>query len=207
MRAPGDAGHGSELIGDLSSRAAFVAIRTVAIAETLRLIPPFSTEGGITRDQVEEAVAQLARLGIGRYTAAWPSFTAAEVARRGGDLLEAIEQSPLPQQEWEPIQDLLGDELLSRLLSISSSSLTRYRGGERRTPDEVADRLHAITLVCSDLAGSYNDFGIRRWFIRPRLLLDGKAPADLLTGSWSSDDPQVRKVRELATSLLGSPAA
>jgi hypothetical protein len=36
--------------------------------------------------------------------------------------------------------------------------------------------------------------------------LNGKAPADVLTGAWSSDDADVVSVRALADSLLGAAA-
>ncbi len=58
----------------------------------------------------------------------------------------------------------------------------------------------------SDLAGSYNDIGIRRWFHRKRTLLDGRAPAQLLTGEWDPDEPGPGRVRELARELVSLSA-
>ena len=77
----------------------------------------------------------------------------------------------------------------------------------RTTPDKVADRLHLLALVVDGLAGSYNDYGIRRWFERPRVQLDGRAPGEVLHGSWSSEDPGPRRVRELADRLAGGMLA
>ncbi|TMK24849.1 MAG: hypothetical protein E6G64_16815 [Actinobacteria bacterium] len=74
------------------------------------------------------------------------------------------------------------------------------------TPDEVAERLHFLALVVADLAGSYNEFGIRRWFARPRPQLDGRSPSHLLRGNWRSDQPGPQRVRELARALTGSLA-
>ena len=86
------------------------------------------------------------------------------------------------------------------------SSLRRYLSGARSTPDEVAARLHFLALVTGDLAGAYNDVGIRRWFVRPRKLLGDRAPAHLLERTWRPEDPGPRRVRDLARALVPSPA-
>jgi hypothetical protein len=70
----------------------------------------------------------------------------------------------------------------------------------------VAARLHFLANVVGDLAGAYNEMGIRRWFERPRTLLGGRSPAQLLTDGWTPEDPRAKKVRDLARSLTGSPA-
>jgi hypothetical protein len=116
---------------------------------------------------------------------------------------DAIEESPMPKTEWTPIRDVLGDEVLRRLLEISKASLQRYASGERGTPAYVADRLHLIALIVSDLAGSYNEFGIRRWFDRPRVQLEGKSPAETLAKAPHGDVNAARRVRELAASAIG----
>jgi hypothetical protein len=90
---------------------------------------------------------------------------------------------------------------LATLLHISASSLKRYEHGERTTPDAVAARLHFLALVVGDLAGSYNDIGIRRWFQRKRTLLDNRAPAAILAADWDPDDEGPMRVRALARSL------
>ena len=85
-------------------------------------------------------------------------------------------------------------------------SVRRYRAGARETPDDVVARLHTLALMVGDLAGAYNDAGIRRWFVRPRTLLRNRAPADILTSGWQPEDPGPRQVRDLATALTASPA-
>lgn len=134
----------------------------------------------------------------------------ADAADRLADLLErvneALLQSPSPAQEWPRSETILGPDLLSRLLGISESSLRRYRSRQRPTPDDVANRLHFLALVTSDLVGAYNDIGVRRWFDRSRPQLDGKAPAALLKGTWRPEDPGPTRVRELAEALSASPA-
>lgn len=112
----------------------------------------------------------------------------------------------MPEHEWGPLAELLGDDLLAKLVGVSVSSVHRYRNRERLTPDEVAARLHAVALITADLAGSYNELGIRRWFHRTRSALGGVAPAEVLSGAWDPDEERVRSVRALAGALLGSPA-
>lgn len=121
-------------------------------------------------------------------------------------MLAAVEESPLPQYEWASLGKGLGDDLLARLVGVSVSSVHRYRNGQRSTPERTAARLHTIALTTADLAGSYNEFGVRRWFQRPRTALGGRSPADAFSADWSPDDERVREVRALARSLLGSPA-
>jgi hypothetical protein len=70
----------------------------------------------------------------------------------------------------------------------------------------VAARLHFLALVVGDLAGSYNDVGIRRWFHRKRTLLDGRSPASLLKGEWDPDEEGPARVRQLARDLVSLSA-
>ena len=61
-------------------------------------------------------------------------------------------------------------------------------------------------MIVTDLAGSYNDFGIRRWFRRARAALGGKTPVETLSGDRDPDSEAPRKVRELAGWLTGQLA-
>jgi hypothetical protein len=133
-------------------------------------------------------------------------YTAADWDELMNRVSDAIEASPHPVGEWGPARQLLGDELLASLVSIAISSLRRYASGERATPDAVAARLHEIGRIVSALSGSYNDYGIRRWFDRPRSNLDGQTPRLALGTKWSPDDQSARRVVALAESLLGSGA-
>ena len=121
-------------------------------------------------------------------------------------LIAALEASPVPKFEWAGVARVLDDELLATLLDVSVSSLNRYRSGERATPDPIAARLHLLALVIGDLAGSYNDIGIRRWFLRKRALLDGRTPAQILGGEWDPDDVGPARVRQLARELVSLSA-
>lgn len=148
------------------------------------------------------------RCGIGRdiatYLEAAPKMVERdpeEAARLFSDLSRAIEASPVPSAEWAPMRELFGDEELEAILGASRPSIARYAKGERRTPDDIADRLHFLTMLVSDLAGAYNDFGIRRWLHRPRSALGGRTPRQSLGKSWRSDSESAQAVRALAAAL------
>ena len=116
---------------------------------------------------------------------------------------ETLGESPVPASEWPALQRVLGVDLLARLLNISTAGVRRYLSGTR-TPDDVALRLHVLALMVGDLAGAYDDAGIRRWFARPRTVLGNRAPVDVLTPGWLPDDPEARQVRDLANALTAS---
>jgi hypothetical protein len=122
------------------------------------------------------------------------------------DLLDALEESPVPRMEWKGLERVLGADLLGNLIGVSPSSLRRYAIGARDTPDDIAARLHFLALVVGDLSGSYNEIGVRRWFERRRTQLGGKTPAELLQDGWDPQDEGPDKVRKLAAALLGAPA-
>ena len=118
---------------------------------------------------------------------------------------EALDQSPAPAHEWRALLGVLGLELIARLLGISQSSARRYSSGSRSTPDTIAARLHFLSFLVGDLAGAYNDIGVRRWFDRRRKLLNGKTPAQALGDKWLPEDDAPCRVRELARALAFSP--
>ena len=118
---------------------------------------------------------------------------------------EALEESPAPDSEWRTLYDILGVELLAKLLGISHSSVRRYLLGNRTTPDTISARLHFLAFIVGDLSGAYNDIGVRRWFARPRKQLDGHTPAQYLADDWLPNDVESLRVRKLAHSLVSSP--
>jgi hypothetical protein len=121
-------------------------------------------------------------------------------------LNDALEASPAPSTEWSRLLRILDREMLARLLGISPASVRRYAAATRETPDDVAARLHWLALIIGDLAGAYNEIGIRQWFERKRTQLDGRTPAQLLMGHWKPDDTGPQRVRALAAALSSSPA-
>ncbi len=159
---------------------------------------------------VGRLVSRAERAGVARVPRERPVVAEASSPAAQGELLQrligALERSPVPRYEWPSLARVFEADQLGSLLGISPSSLRRYLAGTRETPDEVAERLHFLALVVADLAGAYNDIGIRRWFERPRSLLGGKRPAALLSGTWDPEAPGPRKVRHLARSVLAAAA-
>jgi hypothetical protein len=137
-----------------------------------------------------------------------PALLDAATAERMADSVEqlvaVLDESPAPASEWAPMRAVFGDEVLGDLLGIAPASLRRYAGAERATPQATAERLHWLAMVVSDLAGSYNDFGMRRWFERPRTQLGGKSPRALLGARWTPDAKAAQQVRALAAVLSGA---
>jgi hypothetical protein len=107
---------------------------------------------------------------------------------------------PLPDADWIRLLGIFDRYELGHLLNLGPSSVARYAAGHRRTPDTIASRLRAIALIVGDLAGDYDEMGLRRWFDRPRSALDGRAPTHFLKGDWHPEDPGPRRVCELARS-------
>jgi hypothetical protein len=160
---------------------------------------------------VRHIVDRIAAAGIGTEAQAALSVPderpePGELAELLGRIAAAIEESPAPAYEWRSLEALFGTEQLAALLGTSAASVRRYLAGSRETPDLVAARLHFLATVVGDLAGAYNDFGIRRWFHRRRQLLDGRSPAEHLGDDWDSDSDRARSVRRLARSLGASAA-
>ena len=120
---------------------------------------------------------------------------------------DQLEMSPLPRGEWRPALESLGEELLAELLGVSVSSVHRYSAGDRATPQTVAERLHFVAFLLADLAGSYNGYGIRRWFTRPRSSLGGRRPSEMLGSDFDPDGSDARELQALAARLAGAGAA
>lgn len=146
------------------------------------------------------ALAPLLKQGPAQLDAA----TAERMADSLQQLVAVLEESPVPRSEWATMRAVFGDDVLGSLLGVAPASLRRYAAAERATPQPVAERLHWLAIVVSDLAGSYNDFGMRRWFERPRTQLGGKSPRALLGSRWTPDAKAARQIRALAAALSGA---
>lgn len=179
-------------------------LKVVAVAELVGLVDGLARPGDL--DTFVAATGRLQDLGVGRHAPGSAGGSALDLAILAERMVEAIDGSPMPAEEWPALLRTLGEELVGDLVGVSLTSVRRYASGARRTPDDVADRLHTVALLVASLFGSYNDLGVRRWFHRPRTALNGKAPAEVLAGEWSSDDADVVAVRVLADSLLGAAA-
>ena len=104
-------------------------------------------------------------------------------------------------RELAKLNSVLGDELLAHMLQISAASLQRYQNGNREASDLVAARAHFLTAVIAALEGTYNEFGIRRWFDRPRSAFGGRSARQLLAPRWTSRDEGALRVLNAAESL------
>jgi hypothetical protein len=173
-------------------------------AEAMGIVEPASP--GVNIADIRQFANRLRRAGIAASAAdrlnnvEMPSE--AELAALLETIVAALEASPVPKYEWRGLARVFGPEELADLLGVSVSSLKRYQSAERETPDDVAARLHFLALVVGDLAGSYNDIGVRRWLQRKRTLLDGRSPASFLKHGWDPDDEGPARVRALARELV-----
>lgn len=167
---------------------------------------------GLLDEPIEELSAtilrrvarNLASRGLARDLAALlagSSPSHAELARYLDAATAALEESPVPAAEISKLTAVLGPERVCELLEISPASLQRYQRGEREAPDGVADRAHFLTSVVAALEGTYNDFGIRRWFERPRSSFDGRTAQQLLGRRWTTSSNAARRILDAAESL------
>jgi hypothetical protein len=183
-------------------KVATVVVNAVNLADAMGLFP---RDGNLDAQTVENLLAHLHRAGIGQ---------GIEIDATDGEsmllslmrLNSALEASPAPEFEWVRMEQVLGLDLLAKLVGISTVSIRRYLAKTRTTPDDVAARLHVLSLIVGDLNGAYNDAGIRQWFQRRRTQLDGKSPMELLVGAWRPDDEIVARLRALSGALVASPA-
>ncbi len=186
------------------------AVETMKRAEAMGLLPRDKIIEKLDLKTLRQVLTWLAKAGIGRgfYSdledpSAWDAPRLEKFLAR---LNEALEDSPAPVFEWPRQMEVFGLDQLARLLNVSPSSVRRYKDEERPTPDDVAARLHFLALVVGDLAGAYNEVGIRRWFERPRTALNNRSPAQLLTGEWNPNESGPSKVRDLVRSLVTAAA-
>ena len=188
----------------LASRAAAVLIRADAMGLLRGQVTclDYYALDQLRSGMADAGIGQVLMAELGQPRSREPARLSALVTQ----INEALEQSPVPAHEWPSMMRVFGLDLLVRLVGISASSARRYVSGERATPDAIAARLHFLALVAGDLAGAYNDVGVRRWFDRPRSRLGGATPAEALGSDWSPDDPAALEVRGLASALVSSPA-
>jgi len=88
--------------------------------------------------------------------------------------------------------------------TLSEDLQTRLLGqpvGDADWIDEQGNDGHRILVLSGlifALKGTYADFGINRWFDRPRHELGGRSPADVLKTGWKRDNADVETVIRLA---------
>lgn len=177
-----------------------LGVRILTDAEAMGIVGGTAV-AGLDGSVWNDALERIRRAGIGRRLR-WEAPDGGHdrdlFVRRLEQLKEALEASPVPATEGPKLNDILGRDLLARLLGISVVSLRRYLSGAREMPDRVAARLHFLAFVTFYIAGGFTDEGVRLWFDRPHFLLEGAAPAELLVDDWRPEDPGPDRVRELA---------
>jgi transcriptional regulator with XRE-family HTH domain len=178
------------------------AAEVLGLAEAMGLLPPEAVRGSLDRESFLAAADYIAKAGIGTELIAElrASFDSDQVGRLLRQLAVVLRENPAPDQEWRRLQEIFSTEQLAALLGISATSVARYRAHERKTPDQVAARLHLLARIVHHLEGIYNEFGVRRWFWRPRKVLNERAPADVLHGAWDPDSSGPMHVLEMARS-------
>jgi hypothetical protein len=193
-----------------NARVAHQAVAALGRADAMGLLPRKQRIDTLDLPALRTVLKYVHRAGIGRAVQAAMSSELADDAPALEHLLNqlnlALEESPAPEYEWGRLADILGIDLLAKLLGISSTSVRRYKAAARSTPDDVAARLHLLTMIIGDLSGAYNEMGIRQWFVRKRAQLGGRAPAEFLKRDWDPKGPGPTQVRELARALTASPA-
>ncbi|MGH2759658.1 MAG: hypothetical protein ACRDKJ_08840 [Actinomycetota bacterium] len=187
---------------------AFKAVRVLAVAESTGLWSAHEPVTELDADTFRTVLQAVGKAGVA------PKATlefeqeldapASHLERFLDRVYEELRESPVPEHELPALAAIFGVDDLADLLSAGASTLRRYLKGERRVPDGIAGRAHHLALVVADLAGSYNDRGLRRWFDRPRPQLGGKTPRALLEGDWSPDDEGASLVAEFASELSGA---
>lgn len=187
-----------------------LVISILSLGEAMGILTPERVDGESSFEKVKQAARLVGGAGIGKQIVPFIVATGdpdrAELITNLKSLERAMEESPVPDREWPVLETTLGSETLARLIGVSAVSVRRYRSGERRSPDRVVARLHFLALLLADLSGTYTEEGVRLWFQRRRSLLGGSSPEQVLSGEWSPEDPDVVRLKELARSLVGSPA-
>ncbi len=197
------AGLAQRLVG-LFNRSAAMGLLSQA---TVSQLDPVSIRN-LVADLQQHGIATGAAVGLAPLMREgplrWNLAATRQLENQLDQVTQALEDSPAPATEWPTMRAVFGDEWLAGLLQISASSLRRYAGAERTTPSPVVDQLHWLAMVVSDLAGAYNDAGMRRWFERPRAQLAGQSPRAALGSGWHPDDEAAVRVRALAAALSGA---
>lgn len=189
---------------------AATALSTLTRADAMGLIPEEERIERLDETTMRRVTRRIADLGIGKALVlelgSGAARSATDLGRILRELSEVLEDSPVPELEWPRMRDILGLELLVELVGVAAPSARRYLSGERQTPDDVSARLHFVALVVGDLAGTYNELGIRRWFERRRSLLGDRSPREKLGRGWKPEDEAARAVAALSRSLSGAVA-
>lgn len=175
-----------------------VAIQLVCRAEAMGLLDPVQDPADPSR--VIAALEAFSAAGVAQGPVSRSSMEAD--LRRALDLMNAeVERTAVPGSELPAMRTLLGVDLLAAMTRVAPEELEPEVVDETTVSVELAQRVHLLALIVADLAGSYRDFGIRRWFERERTTLGGRSPRAVLASSPDDSDAAVEQVRHLARAL------
>ena len=157
----------------------------------------------LSADVVRRVAQRLSKRGLASDLAARLTAVPSrdELLRYLNAALIALDESPVPTAELAKLSSILGHELVVGMLDISLASLQRYQNGDREAPDAIAEKAHFLTSVIAALEGTYNEFGVRRWFERPRSVFNSRTARQLLSRRWTPSDESARRVLAAAESL------
>jgi len=185
---------------------ALKAARVIAVAEAMGIWRVSAPVTRLDAALFTDVLAAMASAGVASKAAFEFDQDKAAPDRLGpflDRLYEDLHASPVPELELPALGCLFSVDELAGLAGIGPSSLRRYLNEQRDVPEPVADRAHFLALVVADLAGSYNNRGVRRWFDRGRPQLGGRTPRSLLEGEWSPEDEGPRQVAAFAAGISG----
>lgn len=183
-----------------------VAMSVVRRALGLGLLSERSRIEKLDLDLIRSIAQEASSLGVGQEAAValLERPRNARLPRLLASLDASLADSPVPDREIAELLRIYDHQQLAALAGTSVASLRRYASGARTVPDVIAQRIHFIALVTSDLGGAYNEFGLRRWWDRPRSALGDRSPRQALGRDWSPDDPDAVTVAGLGASLVGA---
>jgi hypothetical protein len=187
-----------------ANRPLQAALEAVRLADAMGLLGPDERIDRLDIGTMHRVGEAASRAGIGNDFRAFMDGARdeAELLKALEGLRLALEESPHPESEIRALMRVFPPDQLANIVRASEISLRRYAAGQRRTPDDIAERLHFLVKVVGDLAGTYNATGIRRWFERRRSALGNRSPRQLLRGAWSPDGSGAAKIRGLSRSLV-----
>lgn len=180
-----------------SPSVAMELFQLISKADAMGLLKDIGTIRALDGRAFQAVISRIEHAGLAT------GALAGKIPLKGPKLLELLEKinsaldaSPVPQSEWQSVLGVLGHDLAAQLLHLSESSLRRYASGDRETPLDVAARLHFLAIVVGQLRGGYNDYGIRRWFVRPRTFLSGKSVVQALKPNWDPDSDMAQSIEK-----------
>ena len=110
-----------------SPRLAFQAVTALGRADAMGLLPADELIQTLDLISFRKAVRHILRAGIARNIQLdLTDASGSNLERTLEHLNIALEESPVPEFEWNRLAEVLGLELLGRLLGISATSIRRY---------------------------------------------------------------------------------